>query len=106
MRYALSPAERGEYGHEREVDAFLAGQSETLDAVLVADAVGVGLVGFLELRVRHDSKHGSAAPVPHVNGWYVEADYRRRRIGARLLAAARRWAHAAGHVELVDPISS
>jgi predicted N-acetyltransferase YhbS len=106
MRYALRPAERGEYGHERDVDAFLAGQSKTLDAVLVADARGVGPVGFLELRVRDDGERSSAHALPHVDGWYVEAEYRRRRIGARLLAAAQRWARAAGYAELVNPISS
>ena len=53
MRYALWPAERGEYGHERDVDAFFAGRSQSLDAVLVADASGLGAIGFLELRVRN-----------------------------------------------------
>jgi GNAT superfamily N-acetyltransferase len=106
MRYALWPAERGEYGHERDVDAFLAGESDTLDAVLVADARGVGPIGFLELRVRADVKRGGAHAVPHVDGWYVDADYRRRRIGERLLAAAERWTRAAGYAELVNPTSS
>jgi aminoglycoside 6'-N-acetyltransferase I len=40
--------------------------------------------------------------VPHVEGWYVEAQHRRRRIGARLLAAAERWARAAGYAELAS----
>jgi GNAT superfamily N-acetyltransferase len=103
MRYALRPAERGQYGHERDVDAFFAGQCETLDAVLVADAPGVGLVGFLEVRVRDDAQRGRGNAVPHVDGWYVEAEYRRRRVGARLLAAAERWARAAGYSELAAP---
>ena len=104
MRYALRPAERGEYGHERDVDAFLAGQSETLDAVLVADAPGVGSIGFIELSVQRDARDGGAQAVPRVDGWYVEAEYRRRRIGARLLAAAQRWARAAGYPELAAPV--
>ena len=106
MRYALWPAERGEHGHERDVDAFLTGQSEALDAVLVADALGVGPVGFVELRVRDDERRGGAHAALHVDGWYVEAEYRRRRIGARLLAAAKRWARAAGYAELINPASS
>jgi aminoglycoside 6'-N-acetyltransferase I len=106
MRYALWPAERGEYGHEREIDAFLAGESATLAAVLVAEARGVGPVGFLELCVRDDADGSGARAVPHVDAWYVEAEYRRRRIGARLLAAGRRWAHTAGYAELGSPISS
>ena len=105
MRYALWPAERGEYGHERDVDAFLASRSEAVDAVLVADARGVGPVGFIELRVQRDASNASRA-TPHVAGWYVEAEYRGRRIGARLLAAARRWASAAGYLDVVVPARS
>lgn len=102
MRYALWPAERGEHGHERDVDEFFAGRSRSLDAVLVAAASGLGAIGFLELRVRNyaEGSHGHA--VPHVEGWYVEAEHRRQRIGARLLAAAERWARAAGYAELAS----
>jgi aminoglycoside 6'-N-acetyltransferase I len=106
MRYSLWPVERGEHGHERDVDAFMAGRSETLDAVLVADARRAGPVGFIELRVRSETAGGTAASTPHVEGWYVEAEYRGRRIGARLLAAARRWATAAGYSELAAPARS
>jgi len=102
MRYALWPAERGDRGHERDVDAFFAGQSQTLDAVLIADARGVGAIGFLELRVRNYAEGSDGRAVPHVEGWYVESEYRRRRIGARLLAAAERWARAAGYAELAS----
>jgi predicted N-acetyltransferase YhbS len=106
MRYALWPAERGEYGHERDVDTFFAGHSATLDAVLVADARGVGPIGFIEVRVCDDAKRGGAQAAAHVDGWYVEADYRRRRIGTRLRAAAQRRARSAGHAELVSTTSS
>jgi aminoglycoside 6'-N-acetyltransferase I len=100
MRYALWPTERGEHAHEREVDAFFAGQSKTIDSVLVADAGGAGAIGFLELRVRNYAEGSDGHAVPHVEGWYVEAEYRRRRVGARLIAAAERWARAAGYAEL------
>ncbi len=102
MRYALWPAERGERGHERDVDAFLAGRSETVDAVLVADAPGVGAIGFLELRIRNYAEGSDGHAVPHVEGLYVEAAHRRRRIAARLVAAAERWARAAGYAELAS----
>jgi len=105
MRYALWPAERGEHGHERNVDAFLARQSKTLDAVLVADASGAGAIGFIELRVRNYAESSDSHAVPHVEGWYVEAEFRRRRIGARLIAAAERWARAAGYEELASDAS-
>jgi GNAT superfamily N-acetyltransferase len=103
MRYALWPAERGEHGHERDVDTLLSGQSQTLDAVLVADSRGVGPVGFLELRVRDGTERGARRSLPHVVGWYVDAEYRGCRVGARLLAAAQRWARAAGYSELATP---
>jgi aminoglycoside 6'-N-acetyltransferase I len=102
MRYALWPAERGEHGHERDVDEFFAGRSQSLDAVLVADASGLGAIGFVELRVRNYAEGSLGHAVPHVEGWYVEAEHRRRRIGARLLAAAERWARAGGYAELAS----
>jgi len=76
MRHALWPAERGEHGHERDVDAFLAGRSATLDAVLVADARGAGAIGFLELRVRNHAEGSDGRAVPHIEGLYVEAAHR------------------------------
>jgi aminoglycoside 6'-N-acetyltransferase I len=105
MRHALWPAERGQRTHARDIDAFFAGQSVTLDAVLIADARGVGPVGFLELRVRNYAEGSDSHAVPHIEGWYVEAEYRRRRIGARLLAAAERWARSAGYAELASDAS-
>ena len=105
MRYALWPTERGEHSHERDVDAFFAGRSETLDTVVVADAQGAGAIGFIELRVRNYAEGSDAGAVPHVEGWYVEAEFRRRRIGARLLAAAERWARSAGYAELASDAS-
>jgi len=105
MRYALWPAERGERGHERDVDAFLAGRSETVDAVLIADARGVGAIGFLELRIRNYAEGSDGYAVPHVEGLYVEAEHRRRRIAARLVASAERWARAEGFTELASDAS-
>ncbi len=102
MRHALWPAERGEHAHERDIDAFLAGRSETLEAVLVADAHGAGVIGFIELRVRNYAEGSDGRAVPHVEGWYVEAEFRRRRIGARLVAAAERWARAEGYEQLAS----
>jgi aminoglycoside 6'-N-acetyltransferase I len=102
MRYALWPAERGERGHERDIDTFLAGRSETVDAVLVADAHGIGAIGFLELRIRNYAEGSDGHSVPHVEGLYVEAEHRRRRIAARLVAAAERWARTAGYAELAS----
>jgi aminoglycoside 6'-N-acetyltransferase I len=102
MRHALWPAERGEYAHDRDVDSFFTGGSETLDAVLVADARGLGAIGFLELRVRNYAEGSDGRAVPHVEGWYVEGEHRRRRIGARLVAAAERWARSAGYAELAS----
>ena len=102
MRHALWPAERGEHAHEREVDAFFAGGSSTLDAVFVAHAASAGAIGFLELRVRNYAEGSEGHAVPHVEGLYVDAAHRRRRVGARLVAAAERWARSAGYSELAS----
>ena len=39
-------------------------------------------------------------PVPHIEGWWVEPDQRRRGIGRALIAAVENWAIARGFTEL------
>jgi aminoglycoside 6'-N-acetyltransferase I len=67
--------------------------------VFVAEENGV-LVGFLELGLRSYGEGCTSSPVPYVEGWYVEADWRRRGVGGALMHAAEEWSRARGHTEL------
>lgn len=67
--------------------------------VFVAEENGP-LVGFLELGLRSVAEGCTSSPVPYVEGWYVEADRRRRGIGRALMHAAEEWSRAHGYTEL------
>lgn len=59
-------------------------------------------VGFLELSVRPFADGCDSAPVPHVEGWYVEPVARGRGAGRALMESAERWARDRGFVELAS----
>ncbi|MEN8234487.1 MAG: GNAT family N-acetyltransferase [Actinomycetota bacterium] len=69
--------------------------------VFVADSGG-DLVGFAEVTM-HDRAPGcTTSPVGYLEGWWVEADYRRSGVGSALLAATEEWARERGAVELAS----
>ncbi len=86
-----------------EARAFVAGvAAPLLEAVFVAaDELGRP-VGFLELSVRPFADGCDSQPVPHVEGWYVEASTRRLGIGRELMQAAENWARTRGFCELAS----
>jgi aminoglycoside 6'-N-acetyltransferase I len=67
--------------------------------VFVAEENG-GLVGFLELGLRSYGEGCASSPVPYVEGWYVEAEWRRRGVGGALMRAAEERSRARGYGEL------
>ncbi len=61
------------------------------------------MVGFLEVSVRsHADGCDPSTPVGYIEGWYVAPDCRRRKIGARLVAAAESWARDRGCLEMAS----
>ncbi len=67
--------------------------------VFVAEVAG-RRVGFIELGLRSYAEGCLSSPVPHVEGWYVEPDHRRRGVGEALMTAAETWCREAGYKEL------
>ena len=86
-------------GHEQEVAAYIAGTP--IDpmgaAMFVCERPGGGLCGFAEVSLRSVAagcdRH---SPVGYLEGWYVNAGFRRQGIAARLLEAVEPWARARG----------
>jgi aminoglycoside 6'-N-acetyltransferase I len=72
-----------------EIEAFFAGHSPIAAVFVAEDRVPVG---FLELGLRNCAEGCRTSPVAYVEGLYVAADYRRRKIGRSLIRAAEDWA--------------
>jgi aminoglycoside 6'-N-acetyltransferase I len=69
-------------------------------AVLVVERAGGGLCGFIELSLREWAEGCASRPVGYIEGWYVDPDVRRRRVGAALVTAGEAWARASGCTEM------
>ncbi len=88
---------------EREARAFVEGGPQPLlETVFVAGDERENPVGILELSVRPFADGCDSQPVPHVEGWFVEASARRIGIGRALVRAAEDWARGRGFSELAS----
>ena len=94
MRCALWP-ECDESTQRREIESWLVhpGRRETF----VAEDEGERLTGFAEVSIReHIAAGGEPEQICYLEGWYVDADQRRRGVGQRLVEAAEQWARQRG----------
>jgi aminoglycoside 6'-N-acetyltransferase I len=71
-------------------------------AIFVAESAPGKLCGFVEAGERPYVDGCVTSPVAYVEGWYVDADARRQRVGARLIEAVEAWARAKGYRELAS----
>jgi GNAT superfamily N-acetyltransferase len=91
--------------HEREIAAYVTGRARTPagpSAMWVAPRPGGGLAGFVEAGPRSYAEGCDEAPVPCVEGWYVDDDRRGQGIGRALIAAVEAWARGLGAGELAS----
>ncbi len=69
--------------------------------VLLAEELGGRIVGFIEVDLRsHADGCDPSRPTGYIEGWYVAPQCRRRRVGAKLVAAAEDWARNQGCTEM------
>ena len=104
MFHALWPDTTVE-GHALELAPLLSGGApgSLPTAILVAADGGARLVGFVHVGLRsHADGCDTSHPVGYIEGWFVDQAYRRRRIGARLVAAAEDWARRCGCREMAS----
>jgi len=71
-------------------------------AVFVAVRPGGGLGGFLETSIHPHAIGCQTHPVGYVEGWYVDPEWRRTKVGRKLLYAAEAWALAQGCREMAS----
>lgn len=100
MRQALWPDETG--SHAEEVKRYFAGELDMPLAVLLAVDQRDAAVGFVELSIRAYAEDCETNRVAYLEGWYVDPQFRRQRIGAALVAASEAWARAQGCTEFAS----
>jgi aminoglycoside 6'-N-acetyltransferase I len=86
-------------------------ENESEGAAILADPVGWTVLvcevegrlsGFVEVSLRRYADGCVSSPVGYVEGWYVDAPFRRTGVGRQLLAAAEEWARAKGCTEMAS----
>ena len=96
MRALLWPDEdEQELAHDLE--PFLA---DATQVAFVAERDAGGLCGFAEASIRKFANSNTESPCAFLEGWWVDADVRRRGIGRKLVAAVEDWARDQGFREL------
>jgi aminoglycoside 6'-N-acetyltransferase I len=91
--------------HAQDLAPLLAGESAGAlpCVVLIAEQRGGRVVGFVEVGLRsHADGCDPSHPVGFIEGWYVAPEYRRKKIGTKLLAAAEEWAQSQGCTEMAS----
>lgn len=73
----------------------------TTQQIFLAIADDGETVGFIEAGLRRDYVEGcETSPVGYIEGWFVEAKYRRQAVGQKLVRAAEDWARKVGCREM------
>ena len=75
------------------------------ETVFVAGQAG-GLVGFLEVSIRHEAPGCETKRIGYLEGWYVDETHRRQGIGGALILAAEDWAKRQGCGEMASDTTS
>jgi aminoglycoside 6'-N-acetyltransferase I len=91
---ALFWPDAGVEQHLKELDAIFShpmiGTLPT--AILVSEGENGTLIGFLEVGMRsHADGYDPQRPVGFVEGWFVQEEFRNRRVGAELMRSAEDW---------------
>jgi len=83
--------------HRKEMNEYL---EEKAAVAYVAARPDGGLAGFVEATIRPHADACETSPVGYIEGWYVDADVRRRGVGRQLVRTAERWARGRGCTEM------
>lgn len=97
MRQSLWPADVDEHAHE--IQRFFEGDRVMPAEVLIASDETGRAVGFAELSLRSVVEGCAPGAVGFLEGWFVDAGFRRHGVGAMLVGAAEEWARGQGCVE-------
>jgi aminoglycoside 6'-N-acetyltransferase I len=86
--------------HTHDLDAYFA--TPQSGVTFVVESTGGGLCGFIEVSLRNYAEGCTTSPIAYIEGWYVDAESRRRTLGTRLVQAAEAWARHQGLKEIAS----
>jgi aminoglycoside 6'-N-acetyltransferase I len=86
--------------HPHDLEAYFATPQRGI--TFVVERTGGGLCGFIEVSLRNYAEGYMTSPVAYIEGWYVNAESRRRTLGTRLVQAAEAWARNQGLKEIAS----
>jgi aminoglycoside 6'-N-acetyltransferase I len=86
--------------HTNDIDAYFATSQRGI--TFVVERCGGGLCGFIEVSLRNYAEGCQMSPVAYIEGWYVDAESRRHKLGTRLVQAAEAWARNQGLKEIAS----
>ena len=86
--------------HTQDMDTYFTTPQDGI--TLVVESTGGGLCGFIEVSLRHYAEGCQTSPVAYIEGWYVDAESRRHKLGTRLGQAAEAWARNQGLKEMAS----
>jgi aminoglycoside 6'-N-acetyltransferase I len=86
--------------HTQDIEAYFATPRGGI--TFVVERARGGLCGFIEVSLRSYAEGCTTSPVAYIEGWYTDADIRRRKLGTRLVQAAEAWATRQGLQEIAS----
>jgi len=85
-----------------QLEAYFRGSSTDVVCVFVAEDREHLLAGFIELNIRNFAEGSKSSPIPYIEGWYVDIDFRGTGLGRQLIETAESWALSQGYSEIAS----
>ena len=86
--------------HTHDIDAYFATSQRGITFVL--ESTGGGHCRFIEVSLRNYAEGCMTSPVAYIEGWYVDAESRRHRLGTHLVQTGEAWARRHGLKEIAS----
>src|SRR5262245_49672412 len=86
--------------HTHDIEAYFATLQRGI--TFVVESSGGGLCGFIEVSLRDYEEACQTSPVAYIEGWYVDVESRRHKLGTRLVQTVEAWARNQGLKEMAS----
>jgi len=90
--------------HTHDIETYFA--TPQRGVTFVVERTGGALCGCIEVSLRDYAEGCQTSPVAYIEGWYVDEDSRRHKLGTHLVQAAEAWARHQGLKEIASDTQS